>query len=113
MDFSCFEPRTDPAPAACAPRFPFLRDGIEIPIHDLPLQTAARGVEVRDCELEALLPSGRRVFLWGHASPLRDAAGRVRGAIAALQDVPKPGAAPKHFYAKAKGVFRKRRMLLP
>ncbi len=65
----------------------FFRDGIEIPVQELPLYVAARGVEVRDYELEALLPSGRRSLLWGHASPLRDAAGRVRGAVAAFQDV--------------------------
>jgi len=74
-------------PGGATPPCPFLRDGIEIPIHELPLQTAARGVEVRDCELEVLLPSGKRRSLWGHATPLRDAAGQVRGAIAAVQDV--------------------------
>ena len=65
----------------------FLRDGIEIPVQELPLQVASRGAEVRDCELEVLLPSGARRILWGHASPLRDAAGSVRGAVAAFQDV--------------------------
>jgi signal transduction histidine kinase len=75
------------APGGPTPPCPFFRDGIEIPVHELPLQTAARGVEVRDCELEALLPSGKRRLLWGHASPLRDAGGQVRGAIAAFQDV--------------------------
>jgi PAS domain S-box-containing protein len=34
-----------------------------------------------------LPPSGARRILWGHASPLRDAAGSVRGAVAAFQDV--------------------------
>jgi PAS domain S-box-containing protein len=75
------------APGGSTPPCPFFRDGVEIPVHELPLQTAARGVEVRDSELEALLPSGRRRLHWGHATPLRDAAGRVRGAIAAVQDV--------------------------
>ena len=74
-------------PGGPTPPCPFFRDGIEIPVHELPLQTAARGVEVQDCELEALLPSGKRRLLWGHASPLRDADGQVRGAIAAVQDV--------------------------
>jgi two-component system, cell cycle sensor histidine kinase and response regulator CckA len=75
------------APGGPTPPCPFFRDGDEIPVHELPLQTAARGVEVRDCELDALLPSGKRRLLWGHASPLRDADGQVRGAIAAVQDV--------------------------
>ena len=70
------------------PAWRLLRDGIEIPAEELPMQlAAARGIEVRDCELEALLASGTRKFLWGHASPLRDASGQVRGAIAAFQDV--------------------------
>ena len=74
-------------PGGPTPPCTFFRDGIEIPVHELPLQTAARGVEVRDCEVEALLPSGKRRLLWGHASPFRDADGQVRGAIAAVQDV--------------------------
>jgi len=75
------------APGGPAPPCTFLRDGVEVPLPELPLQTAARGAEVRDSELEALLPSGTRKFLWGHSSPLRDASGNVRGAIAAVQDV--------------------------
>jgi two-component system cell cycle sensor histidine kinase/response regulator CckA len=75
------------APGGHNPPSPFFRNGIQIPVDELPLQTAARGVEVRDSELEVLLPSGKRRLLWGHASPLRDAAGRTRGAIAAVQDI--------------------------
>jgi PAS domain S-box-containing protein len=79
------------ANSPCAPGVPthcrFFRDGIEVPVHEMPLQTAARGREVRDFEFQVLLPSGRRRLLWGHASPLRDAAGQVRGAIAAAQDI--------------------------
>jgi len=74
-------------PRGSIPPFPFFRDGLEIPVDQLPLQMAARGVEVRDAELEVLLPSGRTRLLWGHASPLRGADGQVRGAIAAVQDV--------------------------
>jgi PAS domain S-box-containing protein len=65
----------------------YLRDGVEVPSDQLPLQTAARGVAVRDAELEVVLPSGTRKVLLGHAVPLYDAGGRVRGAIAAAQDV--------------------------
>lgn len=75
------------APGGRTPPCPFFRDGIRVPVDELPLQTAARGIEVRDVELEAVLPSGKRRLLWGHASPLHDAAGRVRGAVAAFQDV--------------------------
>jgi PAS domain S-box-containing protein len=66
---------------------PFFRNGIEVPVCELPLQTAARGEEVRDSELELVLSSGKKRLLWGHATPLRDAVGRVRGAIAVAQDV--------------------------
>ena len=66
----------------------FLRDGVEVPREELPMQVAARsGTEVRDYELEALLPSGARKVLWGHAVPLHDAAGQVRGAVGAFQDI--------------------------
>jgi PAS domain S-box-containing protein len=80
-------PDGSPVPASFEPPCPFFRDGEQIPVADLPLQAAARGIEVRDFEAEAVLPSGRRRLLWGHASPLRDAAGRVRGAICAAQDI--------------------------
>jgi PAS domain S-box-containing protein len=78
---------SESAPAGRTPPYPFTRNGVEVPVDELPLQTAARGVEVRDSELEVFLPSGRKTVLWGHASPLRDAEGRVRGAIAAVLDV--------------------------
>ena len=79
--------KSESAPGGPEPPCPFFRNGVEIPVRELPLQTAARGVEVRDTEMEARLPGGRRKILWGHAVPLRDARGRVRGAIAAIQDV--------------------------
>jgi signal transduction histidine kinase len=76
-----------PAPEADVP-WQFFKDGIEVPPEELPVQVAARrGIEVRDCELEALLPSGARKVLWGHATPLRDAVGQVRGAVGAFQDI--------------------------
>ena len=66
----------------------FWRDGAEILAKDLPLQVAATGgIEVRDWEAEAIMPSGTRKFIWGHARPLRDAEARVRGAVAAYQDI--------------------------
>ena len=66
----------------------FFHDGVAILPSELPLQVAiASGIEVRDWEAEAIMPSGARKFIWGHARPLRDAAGRVRGAVAAYQDI--------------------------
>jgi PAS domain S-box-containing protein len=74
-------------PAGPTPPGTFFRNGVEVPARELPLQRAARGLEVRDAEFEVLLPGGSTRLLWGHASPLRDAAGEVRGAIAIAQDV--------------------------
>ena len=66
----------------------FFRNGVELRAEELPLQLAAStGEEVRDCEVEVVAPSGKRVVMWGHASPLRDAAGQVRGAVGAFQDI--------------------------
>jgi len=75
------------APAGPTPPGTVLRDGVEVPVRDLPLQTAARGMEVQDAEFEVVLPSGKRRLLRGRARPLRDTAGQVRGAIAVAQDV--------------------------
>ena len=76
-----------PDPAAAVP-WRFFKDGIEVLPEELPIQVAARsGIEVRNYELEALLPSGARKVIWGHATPLRDAAGQVRGAVGVFQDI--------------------------
>jgi signal transduction histidine kinase len=76
-----------PDPEAAVP-WRFFKDGIEVPPEELPIQVAARsGIEVRNCEMEALLPSGARRVVWGHATPLRDAAGQVRGAVGVFQDI--------------------------
>jgi two-component system, cell cycle sensor histidine kinase and response regulator CckA len=66
----------------------YFKDGIEVPPKELPMQVAARtGFEVRNCELEALLPSGTRKSLCGDAIPLRGADGQVRGAVGAFRDI--------------------------
>jgi PAS domain S-box-containing protein len=76
----------NPGLAAVGTRF--FRNGVELRPEQLPLQiAAARGEEVRDSEVELLLPSGKKVVMWGHATPLRDATGQVRGAVGAFQDI--------------------------
>ncbi len=66
----------------------FFRDGRELRAEELPMQeAAAQGKDVRGAEVEVLLPSGRRLSMLGHASPLRDADGRVRGCVGAFLDV--------------------------
>ena len=70
------------------PNWRFFRDGVAVPPKQLPVQLAAvTGTEIRDWEAEAIMPSGAKKVIWGHASPLRDATGVVRGAVAAYQDV--------------------------
>ncbi len=70
------------------PGWRFVRDGVPIPPQELPIQIACTtGKEVRDWEAEMIMSSGARKFIWGGASPLRDAAGQVRGAVGAFEDI--------------------------
>ncbi len=76
-----------PAELWTAPRR-FFRDGVEIKAEELPLQQAARtGEELRDVEIETLLPSGRRTTSLTSARPLFNDDGTVRGSIAASMDI--------------------------
>lgn len=74
---------TDPAPR----RF-LTPDGRELSPDELPMQVAcATNQEVRDVELHVVLPSGRRIAMLGHAIPLRNGQGQVRGCVGAFLDV--------------------------
>ncbi|MBV8844112.1 MAG: PAS domain S-box protein [Bryobacterales bacterium] len=64
------------------------RDGRELKPEEHPIQRAiATGEPQVDQELEIHAPGGRRIVLYGGAVPLKDAAGRPRGAIAAMADI--------------------------
>ena len=66
----------------------FFQDGRELMPDELPMQeAAARGANIRNSELEVLLPSGAHMTMLGHASPLRDAQGQVRGCVGAFVDI--------------------------
>lgn len=67
--------------------FRVLRDGVELAIEDLPVQVAARGVEVHDFEEDVVFDDGTVRTLLGNATPLWDAQGRPRGAVAAFLDI--------------------------
>src|SRR5207244_3218925 len=67
--------------------FKLLKEGLEIPPGELPVQLAVRGIEVEDYELELLFKDGTTKHLFGNASPLRGPDGKVRGAISAFVDV--------------------------
>ncbi len=78
------------APAAGAARLPGVelrRGGARVPPAELPLQRAMRGEESRDEEFEAVFADGSSIALLSNASPIRDAAGRLVGAVSASLDV--------------------------
>ena len=63
-------------------------DGNEYRVEELPMQRAiALGQPVRDAEIRFCFLDGRQVDTYGHAAPLFDAQGHVRGAVAAMLDV--------------------------
>ena len=76
------------APGEQGPGRRFFQNGREIGPEERPLQrAAAQGLEVRDVELDMLLPSGRSITVFGQASPLFDGKGQVRGSIGVFMDV--------------------------
>lgn len=73
-----------------AARLPFriMRDGMEVPGAELPIQRAARtGEPVRGEVLEIMHQDGRASSEYICAVPLFDEAGRVRGALGAMVDM--------------------------
>jgi hypothetical protein len=67
----------DPQPTN---HFKVFADGVEVPLEELPLQLAGRGIEVRGYEEELRFNDGRVLQLYGSAVPLRDPSGAPRGA---------------------------------
>jgi PAS domain S-box-containing protein len=66
----------------------FVRDGTDIPPHELPLRKAARlKQEVRNEEFQLITNEGRRVEMFGHAVPILDESGCVRGSLGAFMDI--------------------------
>ena len=58
-----------------------LRDGRDVPAHELPLQRAGKGEVVRDEEYEARLVDGTVRHIILNAAPLRDQNGEVIGSV--------------------------------
>jgi signal transduction histidine kinase len=66
----------------------FFGNGRELRPEELPMQeAAAKNTEVRNSEVDVLLPSGKTITMLGNASPLLDASGHVRGAIGSFLDI--------------------------
>ncbi len=75
---------SDPEPVR---HFRVMKDGVELPPDELPIQRAARGEEIRDFEEELVFDDGSRVHLLGNAVPLYGPGGEVSGAVGAFVDV--------------------------
>jgi PAS domain S-box-containing protein len=67
--------------------FKIFQHGRELAGDELPVQRAARGIEVRDCEEEIVFTDGSVRPFFGNATPLWDEQGRPRGAVAAFVDI--------------------------
>jgi PAS domain S-box-containing protein len=66
----------------------FFRGNRELTPQELPMQeAAAKNVEIRNSELDVLLPSNRKITILGNAKPLLDNKGEVRGCLAVFMDV--------------------------
>jgi PAS domain S-box-containing protein len=76
------------APAAERPaHFRVLQNGVELPADQLPVQRAARGEQVRQEEVDHVFDDGSGTNILISAAPLRDGAGRARGAVASMLDI--------------------------
>ena len=76
------------APEAERPsHFRVLQNGEALKPEELPLQTAARGIEVSAFEEVVQFDDGTSVRLFGSANPLRDASGALSGAVATFVDI--------------------------
>jgi len=70
------------------PPFRIFRNGRALEAHELPVQMATfRGIEVRDIEQDIVFDDGSIRHLIGNAAPLRDASGKVYGAVGAFIDI--------------------------
>ena len=68
--------------------FRMFRNARPLELHELPVQMATfRGIEVRDFEQDVVFDDGTIRHLIGNAAPLRDASGKVYGAVGAFIDI--------------------------
>ena len=79
------------------------QDGAPIPPDHLPIAWTLRGEAAKDYEHTLRTLDGRRAMLLVNAVPVRDARGRVEGALAAFQDV-----SARHAQARALGESKAR-----
>ena len=66
----------------------FFKNGKELKPEELPMQASVKkGENVLNYEMDALLPSGRMITMFGNANPLFDDKGKVRGCIGVYVDI--------------------------
>lgn len=65
------------------------KDGVEIPLADMPLRISASGKDVQDYELDVVYPEGTIRHVLCNSRPLRNEQGNPRGAVAAMIDITK------------------------
>jgi PAS domain S-box-containing protein len=66
----------------------FFKGDKELKPQELPMQeAAAKNIEIRNSEIDVLVPSGRKITILGNAKPLLDDKGEVRGCLAVFMDI--------------------------
>jgi two-component sensor histidine kinase len=84
-DTAALAPARDGAPRLSG--IELRRDGRRVPPEEMPLQRAMRGEVSREEEFEAVFADGSSIALLSNAQPIRDASGRLLGAVSASLDV--------------------------
>jgi PAS domain S-box-containing protein len=75
------------APGERPTSFRAMKDGVEIPHEELPVQVAAKGKAVKDYEFDLVTVDGTARHLIGNAAPLLTEAGALAGAVGAFMDI--------------------------
>jgi PAS domain S-box-containing protein len=76
------------SPASIRPtHFQVVKDGRKLQSDELPVQMAARGIELHDFEETLVFDDGTIRHLFGNATPLFDEQGELRGSVAAFVDI--------------------------
>jgi PAS domain S-box-containing protein len=70
-----------------APGLDVIQDGRRLTSEELPMQQALKGKTVADHIISVIREDGRRLTVLAKATPLRDEAGKPRGAVGAFLDI--------------------------
>lgn len=67
--------------------FTMVKDGVEIPPEQMPVQQSSAGTEIRDYEFDFVYPDATVRHVVGNATPLFDSEGKPRGSVSAFIDL--------------------------